>query len=115
MEIDDLFPSKYLRGSDLQGHVVNVKISRAALEKFYDQETRSEVEKLVIYFTDKKKGLILGKGLAYQVAEICGSKNTDAWTGKELVLYSEKRLVYGQEKDVIRARAKVESGSGSTF
>ena len=62
----------------------------------------------------KQKGVICGKSLAYAFAELCKSKNTDDWPGKEVVLFSERHLVYGQEKDVIRVRAKVEN-AGSTF
>lgn len=65
MEIDDLYPSKYLRGADLQGHIVTGKIERVLLERFYDQRSRSELEKLVVYLVGKKKALIAGKSLAY--------------------------------------------------
>ena len=116
MEIDDLYPSKYLRGSDLQGHVVTVKIERVALERFYDQQSRTEIEKLVIYLVDKKKALIAGKSLAFEIAEICKSKNTDTWPGHELVLFTERKLVYGREMNVLRARGKVvENGADTGF
>lgn len=114
MEIDDLYPSKYLRGSDLQGHAVTVRIERVALERFYDQQSRTEIEKLVVYLVDKKKALIAGKALAYEIAEICKSKNTDTWPGKEIVLFTERKLVYGREMDVLRARAKVAENSAET-
>jgi len=106
MDIDEIFPSKYLRGSDLQGHAVTVQIDRVSLEKFFDQNTKTENSKPVCYFVNKSKGLILGKTLAFSIAEILGSTKTDTWQGKEIVLYSERRLVYGVEKDVIRARGK---------
>lgn len=115
MELDGIYPSMYLRGSDLQGHAVTVKIERVALERFYDQQSRSEIEKLVVYLVDKKKALIAGKSLAYEIASACKSTNTDAWPGQEFVLFSERKLVYGRELDVLRARAKVENAAGSTF
>jgi hypothetical protein len=116
MEIDNVYPSKYLRGSDLQGHAVTVRIESVALERFYDQQTRSEIEKLVVYFVDKKKAMIAGKGLAYEIAGICESTNTDTWPGKEIILFTERKLVYGREMDILRARAiVVESSSQSGF
>ena len=115
MEIDSLFPSKYLRGSDLQGHAVSCQIERVIVEKFFNQENRNEEEKLVVFFSGKSKGLILGKSMAYTFAEICHSKNTDTWPSHEVILYSEKRLVYGVEKDVIRVRAKAEAENATGF
>jgi len=96
MDIDEVFPSKYLRGSDLAGHAVTVTIDHVVLEQFYDQEIKGEVKKPVLYFEGKQKGLILGKSLAFAIAEVLHSKNTDDWKAKEIVLYTEKRLVYGQ-------------------
>jgi len=114
MEIDDLYPSKYLRGSDLQGHAVTVKIERVALERFYDQQSRSELEKLVVYLVGKKKALIAGKSLAYEIAGACKSRNTDTWPGHEFVLFTERKLVYGREMDVLRAKAKVAENTAET-
>ena len=114
MEIDDLYPSKYLRGSDLQGHAVTVKIEKVTLERFYDQQSRSEIEKLVIYLVGKKKALIAGKSLAYEIAGVCGSKNTDAWSGQEFILFTERKLVYGREMDILRARATVAENAAET-
>jgi hypothetical protein len=114
MEIDDLYPSKYLRGDDLQGHAVTVKIEKVTLERFYDQQSKSEIEKLVVYLVGKKKSLICGKALAYEIAGICGSKNTDTWPGKEIIVFTERKLVYGREMDILRARAKVAENAGET-
>ncbi len=114
MEIDDLYPSKYLKGMDLQGHSVTLRIERVGLEKFYDQQSRAEVEKLVIYFVGKQKAVIAGKSLSYEIANICGSKNTDGWVNKEIVLFTERKLIFGRELDVFRARAKVAENSAET-
>lgn len=114
MEIDSVFPSKYLRGADIAGHSVAVVIERVALERFYDQQSRSEIEKLVVYLVGKKKSLICGKALAYEIAGICGSKNTDSWSGKEIVLFTEHKLVYGREMEIIRSRAKVAENVAET-
>ncbi len=114
MELDELYPSKYLRGSDLQGHFVNVKIERVALERFYDQQSRSEIEKLVVYLVGKKKALIAGKSLAYEIAGACKSNNTDTWPDQEFVLFTERKLIFGRELDVLRAKAKVAENATET-
>ncbi len=77
MNIDEVYPSKYLRGSDLAGRAATVTIDTVMLETFYDSDTRENVKKPVVYFEGKKKGLVLGRGLAHQVAEMLGP-DTDA-------------------------------------
>jgi hypothetical protein len=106
MNIDDLFPSKYLRGADLQGKAVAVRINNVVLEEFYDNDSRQTVKKAVLYCDDKSKGIVLSKSLSFQIADILHSKNTNEWIGKDIVLYSDRRLVFGVEKDVLQAKAK---------
>ena len=59
MNISDIFPNKYLRGADLQGHAVMVRIINIQLESFYDSEHKADVKKPVLFFEGKQKGLIL--------------------------------------------------------
>ena len=47
-------------------------------------EADSNVEKLVVYLVGKKKALIAGKSLAYEIAGACKSSNTDTWPGRSL-------------------------------
>lgn len=105
MKVSDLYPTKYLRGSDLAGHAVAVTIENILLESFYDQESRDNVKKPVLYFTGKSKGLILSKSLAYKLATILNSDDMDDWKGQPIVIFTEKRSVYGDVKDVFSARA----------
>lgn len=104
MRVSDLFPTKYLRGADLAGHAVTVTIELILLESFYDQESKSPVKKPVLYFTGKSKGLILNKSLAYKLASFLG-EDMDGWRGRQIVIFTEKRSVYGDVKDVFTARA----------
>jgi len=101
MKVSDLYPTKYLKGSDLAGHAVTVQIESILLESFYDQEAKESIQKPVLYFTGKEKGLVLNKSLAYSIAEILGSEDMDLWKGKKFVLFTEKRSVYGNIKDGI--------------
>ena len=105
MNLNEIYPSKYLRGADLGGRSALVKIERVTLEEFYDLEQRAEVRKPVLYLEGKKKAVILSKSLAYSIAGILGSENLEDWKGKTFVLYSERKLVYGNQKDVLCARA----------
>jgi hypothetical protein len=105
MKVGDIFPSKYLRGSDLAGHAVTVTIDEIRLESFYDSEAKETTKKPVVYFTGKQKGLVMSKSLAYKIAEILGSEDMDSWRGKRVVIFTEQKSVYGEIKDVFAARA----------
>ena len=109
MNISEIYPSKYLRGADLGGRAALVRITSIQLESFYDSEHKADVKKPVLFFDGKQKGLILSKTLAYKIAEILGSEFTDDWKGQTIVIYAERRLVFGHEKDVLMARAPAES------
>lgn len=106
MNIDELFPSKYLRAADLQGRAVAVRIRDVVLVEFFDNETKSMTKKPVMYCEGKEKGIVLSKSLSFQIADILHSKNTGEWIDHEVVLFSELRLVFGVEKEVLKARAK---------
>jgi hypothetical protein len=110
VKVDEVYPSKYLRGADLAAHAVTVTIDSIALEPFFDPESKQTVKKPVLYFAGKSKGLVLGKSLAYKIAEILGSDDMDDWKGKRVVIFTEKRNVYGEVKDLFTARAAPPQG-----
>jgi hypothetical protein len=105
VKVSDLYPSKYLKGSDLGGRAVTVTIDTIALESFYDSESKQTVKKPVLYFAGKQKGLVLSKSLAYKLAEILRSDDMDIWPGGRVVLFTERRSVYGEVKEVFAVRA----------
>ena len=49
--------------------------------------------------------LVLRATLAQQIAELLGADDTDAWRGKQIVLFSEAITVAGEAMLTIRARA----------
>lgn len=106
MKVSDLYPSKYLRASDLAGHTVAVTIQHIVLEPFYDQASKDTIKKPVLYFEGKQKGLVLSKSLAYKIAELLGTEEMDQWKGKEIVIFSEKKTIFGNIKDVFSAGLK---------
>ena len=104
MNIDEVYPSKYLRGGDLAGHAVPVTIESVALESFYDSELKETVKKPVVYFQGKQKGVVLGKTLAFQFAEVLKSHDTEDWKGKQVMIFSARRVIYGQEREILQVR-----------
>ena len=105
MKLDEMFPRKYLSGTDLQGKHVTVTIARVVKEKMYTRPGEGPQDKYVVFFDGKEKGLILGKLIASQIAKAVGSDDTQYWTGKRVVLYPESVTVGGQPYTAIRVRA----------
>jgi hypothetical protein len=79
MNINEAFPSKYLKASDLQGGTVTVKIDRVEMEMMGDDR------KMVVYFQGKQKGLVTNKTNANNIAALYGD-DTDDWTRSEIML-----------------------------
>ena len=95
MNVNDVFPSKYLRASDLQGKSIKVKIARIEREKM------GEDTKPVLYFDGKQKGMALNKSNAMMIAAVY-SPETDGWIGKEIKLYAGKVNFNGQMVDSLK-------------
>jgi hypothetical protein len=98
MHIDEAFPSKYLRASDLQGRNVTVKMGRVEQEKIGDDT------KLILYFQGKDKGMVLNKTNANNIASIHGGETED-WYGKEITLVEAMVDYQGKSVPAIRIRA----------
>jgi hypothetical protein len=99
---NDVFPSKYLKPSDLKNGPEVGKINVAALEDLKDF-SGGLAKKLVIYFQRKLKPLILNRTNWDSLADLHGDESDD-WAGCEIELYATTVLVNGQEKDTVRIR-----------
>jgi hypothetical protein len=101
MKRDEIFPSKYLKASDLSKPIV-VTIDTAPLEVLKNPEGR-EQHKTVLYFKGAKKALPLNVSNWDTVAEICG-EDTDDWPGGRIEPYATKTQMGGKMVDCIRVR-----------
>ena len=97
VNINEEFPSKYLKSSDLAGNVVNVKIDRVAVEQIGDDR------KLVMYFIGKSKGMVLNKTNARTIGDVYG-EDTDDWVDKQIEVFSMKVDFQGRMVDGLRIR-----------
>ena len=95
MNINDAYPSNYLKASDLDGKKVPVIISAVDMEKF------DEGEKPVAMFEKKAKGMVLNKTNSMTIAAAYGPE-TDNWIGKEVILYSQMVNFQGQMTPALR-------------
>lgn len=99
MKLDDLYPSKWLKASDLQGRQVVCTIQRVTVEDLGDGS------KPVVYFTGKEKGLVLNRTNADTIAAALGD-DTDRWPGGKVTLFSAKVSFKGTMTDAIRLTAE---------
>lgn len=104
MKINDMFPSKYVRGEELGGKSFSVTIARVVKERMRPDSRCPEADRFVLYTVEGHKGIILSKTLADQIAKITGSDDTDAWPGKKIEIYPEGLMVGGVARVAIRAR-----------
>ena len=97
VNINDAFPSKYLKSADLQGAMVKVKIKDVLIEEIGSDR------KLVMYFVGKDKGMVANKTNSMTIGEVYGD-DTDAWIGQTIELFSMKVEFNGRMVDGLRVR-----------
>jgi hypothetical protein len=100
---DDVFPSKYLRASDLNGKPLVVVIASAELETMKTPEGKMQ-PKTVLTFRGIKKSLPLNRTNWDKVADITGKDDSDDWPGDRLELFPTTTEMKGETVDCIRVR-----------
>ena len=86
MNVNTLFPRKWLYPEDLCGRAVTVTIQAATLEEVRNPATNKTEQKLIIGFQGKTKRLIANKTQAFAIASAAGSPETNDWPGKQITL-----------------------------
>ena len=104
--INDAFPSNYLKASDLKGAQPVVALDRVE----YEQVGRSRETKPILYFIGKEKGLVLNKTNANKLIELCGSPVTEDWHGHKVTLFSTHVEFQGDTVEAIRIKAARSGG-----
>lgn len=102
MNINDQFPSKFLKAADLDGKNILVTIKDCMVE------TIGEDKRPVLYFAGKEKGVVLNKTNATNISEAYGP-DTDEWTGKKVMLYTAFVDFQGKSMESIRIRKPKDS------
>jgi hypothetical protein len=97
MNINDQFPSKYLKAADLNGGEALVTIKDCIVESL------GEDKRPVLYFAGKEKGVVLNKTNATNISDAYGP-DTDEWVGKKVVLYTAYVDFQGRSMEAIRIR-----------
>ena len=103
MNINQMFPNRFLKGEELNGPVT-VKIVEVKQERAYSR-WEGEREIYVLYCGNATRGVVLSKPLALSIAQALGENDTERWRGKAITLYPQPMKVAGRDLVVIRARA----------
>ena len=93
MNIDQAFPSKYLKSADIT-KPIKVVIRGCRIEGI-DEEGKEQ--KPVLYFNKIERGMVLNKTNATMISGAFGPE-TDDWTGKKIGLWVDQNVMFGNEK-----------------
>ncbi len=108
MNINQMYPSKYVKSSDFTAGPALVKIDKVEMETL--GQGRDAEHKPVVYFSASslpdilEKGLALNKTNANEIARLYGSETSD-WRGKEIVLFETEVEFKGERTMATRVRA----------
>lgn len=104
MRISQLFPSKYVKATDLNGKTVTLTIAKLVLEELGHGAEKER--KPVLYFQKATKGLVLNRTNAMTIAALYGDESDD-WAGKRISIYPTRIRAFGAMQDTIRVREEI--------
>lgn len=107
--IQDAFPSNYLKASDLKGSQPVVTIDRVEFEPV----GRTKEMKPVLYLVGKEKGIVLNKTNANNITNLAGTGETEQWTGVRIRLYATHVEFQGESVEAIRIKAAPPQAAGA--
>ena len=96
----------WLKASDFNVEGKTLTIDRVELK-----EIAPETQKLVVFFRDERKGLVLNEVNSKTIAKNTGESDTDNWKGYKITLYSTSIKVKGEPMPCIRIKFLVNSFS----
>lgn len=101
--INQYFPSQWLRSEDLNGPSV-VTIIQVRDVKFPGQRGESDQVKPVLVFQELEKDMIVNKTNFQALSKITGRDSTEEWIGSKVQLRVEQVNAFGDVVDAIRIR-----------
>jgi hypothetical protein len=101
--INEFFPSNYLRAADLCGKEVDVTIDRVTSEEF--EQDGKKLKKPVVHFRNAGiKPLVTNKTNALLIAAACSSDDYNTWPGRQVRLYADLVNFRGKVSEAIRVK-----------
>lgn len=101
MNINNAFPSKYIKSSEVPEEGLTLAIDRVEIE---DVDGKG-AHKPVVYFRKAKKGLALNVTNAKKITSILGTADSDEWVGRSITLYQSETEYQGDTVACVRVRA----------
>ena len=101
--INDMFPSKYLKASDVGDTDLALTIV-AVDEETIGQGSDADI-KSVVYFSETPKGMVLNKTNAKAIASLYGDESDD-WAGTQIRLYATEVDFKGEQMLALRVRLR---------
>jgi len=102
LNVELMFPSKYLKAADLMGKDVAVVIESVKGEEL--QTTAGKTYKYVVSFKGKEKLLVLNKTNAKAIASALNEPKAAKWAGRQITLFPTTCDAFGKRADCIRVR-----------
>lgn len=102
----ELFPSKYLKASDLAGKFVRAIIGKIEIIDVGGKGEAGDT-KPVVSLKNRSKQLVLNKTNTVTLAKAFGDE-LDDWAGEEIEIYPDTVSMQGQIVDCIRVRKPIE-------
>jgi len=101
MNVNELFPSRFLKYTDLKGREVTLTIASVSMEDIGmgAQKTR----KAIVRFEGTTKGLVLNKANAALIEALYGAE-TSAWVGQRITLCPATTQFQGKDTPCVRVR-----------
>ena len=107
-KVSEFFDSKHLAAADLGGKEHKLIIERTDFAEFKDGN------KPVLFFSGRKKGMVLNKTNASKLRNQYGDEMND-WAGKEVIIYPDTVDFQGQMVACIRLRPVLPQAQGNDF
>jgi hypothetical protein len=99
MRLSQLFPSKFIKCSDLEGKRIKVVIDKVSVEQV--SQDPADPPKPVLHFKGGSKALVLNKTNAEVIGNALGD-DTDRWIGQTIILAPARTQYQGKLVDCIR-------------
>lgn len=98
MNINDAFPGKYFKASDV-AEPKTMTITNVGMEQLQDG-----TQKPAVYFSESQQAFVLNKTNANFMSQAFGAQ-TEGWTGKQVILYKDQAAFQGRMVDCVRVKA----------
>lgn len=103
MNINEAFPSAFLKADDLKGRDVTVTIDEVELD--FIGKDRSEGKKVILTFRGKDKKMVANKTNCKTIAKLHGD-DTDGWIGKQITVGPREVEFQGEMTWALRVSLK---------